>query len=206
MVAQVDTGILEDGWYTPGPDLFDSDGVRMALETARSLEAQGDLRGAARWIGRAADEAEKGGNEERVLVLALAAADLTNMIEFGPEAAATPHAGASSLPTIHASGESEREIPSSSPPATPPPTVSYVSELSGPTDPSLTPVTRMSVMRVAIAGPVTDAKSFSVERLETGESSPQGTIEAVLMLIGASEGRIEKEPFLRFVAGVKTKP
>jgi hypothetical protein len=176
MVAQLDSRILEDGWYTPGPDPSDFEGVRMALETARSLEAQGDLRGAARWIGRAADEAEKGGNEERVLVLARAAADLTNMIEFGPEAAATP------------------------------PPVSYVAELSQPADASRTGVTHMSVMRVAVVGPVTDAKSFTVERLETGEASPKGTIQAVLVLIGASEGPVATEPFLRFVAGAKTKP
>ena len=175
MVAQVDRGTLEDGWYTPGPDPSDSEGVRMALETARSLEAQGDLRRAARWIGRAADEAESGGNEDRALVLASAAADLTNMIEFGPEAAATP------------------------------PPVSYVSELSEAAAPSLTRVTRMSVMRVAVPGPAPDGKSFSVERLETGESSPTGTIEAMLVLIGTSEGRVDNEPYLRFVAGVKTK-
>jgi hypothetical protein len=205
MVAQVDSGILEDDWYTPEPDPSDSEGVRMALETARSLEAQGDLRGAARWMGRAADEAEKGGNEERVLVLARAAADLTNMIEIGPDARATPHAVASSPPTSRSSGESELMIPGSSASATPPP-VSYVAELSEPAAPSLTGVTRMSVMRVAVAGPVTDAKSFTVERLETGKSSPKGTIEAVLLLIGTSEGHVEKEPFLRFVAGGKTKP
>jgi hypothetical protein len=203
MVAQVDTGTLEGGSYTPGPDSSDSEGVRMALETARSLEAEGELRGAARWIGRAADEAEKGGNEERVLVLARAAADLTNMIEIGPEAAATPHAAASSLP-IRSSGECELLIPSSSPAATPPP-VSYVIELSEPAESSLPRVNRMSIMRVAIAGSGADAKSFSVERLETGESSPKGTIEAMLVLIGASEGRVEREPFLRFVAGVNTK-
>jgi len=205
MVAQVETGTLEDSWYTPQPDPSDSEGVRIALETARSIEAQGELRGAARWIGRAADEAEKEGDEERVLVLARAAADLTNMIEFGPEAAATPHAAASVFPTIRSPGESERVIPSSSPSATPPP-VSYVAELSAPADPSLTRATRMSVMRVAIAGPVEDSKSLSVERLEAGQSSPKGTIEGMLVLFGASEGRVEKEPFLRFVAGVKTKP
>jgi hypothetical protein len=129
MVAQVDGETLEDGWYTPGPDPFDSEGVRMALATARSLEAQGELRAAARWIGRAADEAEKIGNEERAFELGLAAADLTNVLEFGPEAATTPRAAASCLPPIRSSGESELVAPTSSAPATQP-SVSYVSELS----------------------------------------------------------------------------
>jgi hypothetical protein len=204
MVAQVDRGTLDDGWYTytPEPDPFDSEGVGMALETARSLEAQGDLRGAARWIGRAADEAERGGNEERALTLAGAAADLTNVIEFGPEATATEDAASSSLSPIGSSGEAERAM-SSTPPATPA-LVSYVSELSEPTDPSLNGGTCMRVMRVAIAGPADD-KSFSVKPLETGESSPKGTLEGMLVLIGPGKGRVEKEPFLRFVAGGKAK-
>jgi hypothetical protein len=129
MVAQVDGETLDDGWYTPEPEPFDSDGVRMALETAYSLEVQGELRGVARWIGRAADEAEKAGNEGRALVLALAAADLTNVIEFGPEASTRPRAAAPCLPPIRSSGESELMIPSSSATATQQ-AVSYVSQLS----------------------------------------------------------------------------
>src|SRR5215471_8672768 len=78
MVAQVSNGTLAYGPISPASDDSDSDAVTVALETARALEEQGDRQEAARWLRRAADEAEKDGNDSRVLVLARAAADLTS--------------------------------------------------------------------------------------------------------------------------------
>src|SRR5512145_1620785 len=81
MAEQVNPEMFSDTTYTPRPEPSDSDGVLLALETARALEEQGDIREVARWLCRAADEAAKDGNDERVLVLARAAADLTDAIE-----------------------------------------------------------------------------------------------------------------------------
>jgi membrane-bound lytic murein transglycosylase B len=66
--------------HTPDPDPSDSEGVLLALQTARALEAQGDTNEATRWLRRAATEAEKQGNDARVLELAHAAADLTTTV------------------------------------------------------------------------------------------------------------------------------
>src|SRR5262245_166386 len=64
----------------PAPDPTDSDDVATALETARALAAQGEIAEAARWLRRAADEAEQNGHDDRVLMFARAAADLTSTI------------------------------------------------------------------------------------------------------------------------------
>jgi hypothetical protein len=80
MVAQLNPEMFSGGSYTPPPEPTDSDGVLLALETARALEEQGEMREVARWLRRAADEAAKDGNDERVLVLARAAADLAEAI------------------------------------------------------------------------------------------------------------------------------
>ena len=56
----------------------DSDVVVLALVTAQALEAQGEIREAAQWLRRAADQARKDGNDERAVVLARAAVDVTS--------------------------------------------------------------------------------------------------------------------------------
>jgi len=58
------------------PNHADSDVVVLALVTAQALEAQGEIREAAQWLRRAADQARKDGNDERAVVLARAAVDL----------------------------------------------------------------------------------------------------------------------------------
>jgi hypothetical protein len=63
---------------TPVPGSTDSDGVVLALETARALEARGDMNAAAKWLRRAAREAESQGNDKRVLELAHVAADMAS--------------------------------------------------------------------------------------------------------------------------------
>ena len=62
--------------HTPRPIQSDSDVVVLALVTAEALEAQGEIREAAQWLRRAADQVRKDGNEARVRVLTRAAVDL----------------------------------------------------------------------------------------------------------------------------------
>ncbi len=150
---------------TPRSEPPDSDGVLLALETARALEEEGDLREAARWIRRAANEAEKDGNDQRVLALARAAADLTTAIETAEAAGELP--ARSSLPTIPSFSSSGSTIPPpTAPPATLPPR----------TDPTL-----CDAVRVVIRGSI-DASSLAVERLAPGEPCPAGAQEALLVL------------------------
>jgi hypothetical protein len=94
MVAQVSTETFSRTSRIPRPEPSDSDDMMLALETARALEAQGEIREAARWLKRALEQAESEGSDERVLVLARAAADLKNAL--GP--ASSPATGSSSLP------------------------------------------------------------------------------------------------------------
>src|SRR5689334_6963098 len=94
MVAQISAETFTRASQIPRPDPSDSDDVALPLETARALEAQGDLREAARWLRRAAEQAEMEGNDARVVALARAAADLTNII--GSEA--PPASAPSSVP------------------------------------------------------------------------------------------------------------
>jgi hypothetical protein len=98
MVAQISSETFNRASLTPPMDASDSDDLVLALETARVLEAQGEIREAARWLRRAADQAEQDGNDARVLVLARAAADLTNTVT--PLSSPAPQS--SSLPPSNA--------------------------------------------------------------------------------------------------------
>jgi hypothetical protein len=82
-VAQLNRTVTQ-ALRTPLPASSDSDGVALALETARALEARGDVREAVRWIRRAVEEAESQGNDPRVLLFAHVAADLTSFIPPRP--------------------------------------------------------------------------------------------------------------------------
>jgi hypothetical protein len=108
MVAQISGETFTRSSLTPEWDASDSDDLVLALETARALEAQGEIREAVRWLRRAAEEAEKDGHDERVLVLARAAAELANMI--GP--ASSP---VSSPPTVTASMPASVRAPAPKP-------------------------------------------------------------------------------------------
>jgi hypothetical protein len=136
MVAQVIKETFVHEAMSPTPDPSDSDDVLLALETARALEAQGDLREAARWLRRAADEAEKEGNDLRVVTLARAAADLTSAMGARPERSsiqapmpkpaawslAVPSPAATSSPPAPTARVSSVPVPArvSSPPPLPP--------------------------------------------------------------------------------------
>ena len=169
-MAQLNPGTFTPTLRTPGPSLSDSDDVLLALETALALEVRGDIAEAARWLRRAADEAEKQGNDSRVLALAHAAADLTSASGQAP-------------PTLR------RRV-------TPPPLPAHASSLPAPSapissvyqrsmaagQPVTEPKARMGAIRVAITKPTPNARSFSVERLDAHQPLPPGTVEALLVL------------------------
>ena len=113
MVAQISSETFNRVSLTPPMDDSDSDDLVLALETARALEAQGDIAEAVRWLRRAADQAEKDGNDARVLVLARAAADLTSTIAPAPR---TPAPQAPARPPSAPAPVSQRV---SSPPPVP---------------------------------------------------------------------------------------
>ena len=215
MVARIENEMLTQEIHTPRPDLSDSDDVLLALETARALETQGEIREAVRWIRRAADDAEKQGNDERVLTLARAAADLSNTLgpaQSGPPPAEVPTMpppamSAAEVPTLSPPAPSESTPPDSSdltvPPAaaaavTVPPPVTPAPIFSVPSDMPLTERSmRIGAVRVAIAeGSVRGAKTFSVERLEKGQLAPSGTMEAMLVFSGEIGMESELEPDL----------
>jgi hypothetical protein len=182
-VAQLNPRTFTPTLRTPGPSLSDSDDVLLALETAQALEARGDIAEAARWLRRAADEAEKQGNDMRVLAFARAAADLTSASAQAPvtmtlRRRATPPP----LPTTHASS-----LPAPSPP------ISSVYQRSmAAEDPVTLPKAGMAAIRVAIMRPTLSARSFSVERLGAHQPLPPGAVEAVLVLAGDVDESAER--------------
>jgi hypothetical protein len=190
MVAQINHRVHARTLRTPGPTPSDSDDVLLALETAQALEVRGDIAEAARWIRRAADEAEKQGNDRRVLALAHAAADLTNASRQAPVAKAPQRLGRQkelrdSEPTLLKRATPPPLPASASPPPAHSPARSFIRERS---IVEVAPVTerkvRMDTMRVAIKKPTPNGRSFSVERLGAHQALPPGTVEALLVLAG----------------------
>jgi hypothetical protein len=196
IVAQLKPRTLTPTLRTPGPSLSDSDDVLLALETAQALEMRGEMAEAARWLRRAADEAEKQGHDRRVLALAHAAADLTSASAQAPVTKAPPLQPEpldSALPVRRR--------------ATPPPLpAAHASFLPAPSTPissvyqrsmaAKQPVTerkaRMGAIRVAITKPKPDARSFCVERLDAHQPLPPGAVEA-LLVVAADDDAAERE-------------
>jgi hypothetical protein len=215
MVARLNREMFRDASFTPRPDSSDSDDVLLALETARALEVKGALREAARCLRRAAEDAEKSGNDARVLVLARAAADMTNAIgpaslaagsEPPPPSRATPvppllAALVSSVrplfqrapsPPEHDVAASPSETPAQLPLAAPP------TPEAKPADRPLTERRmRIGAVRVAVKDAAGEARSFDVERLEAGQPLPAGTREAMLVFTGEIDGSLQIETFPR---------
>lgn len=69
----------------PSPQPGDSDDVELALETAQRMYKSGDLAEALKWLRRAANSAEEAGDDMRQLQLARLAADLTAVVNAGPQ-------------------------------------------------------------------------------------------------------------------------
>jgi hypothetical protein len=214
MVAQVSTETFARASHIPPSDPSDSDDVLLALQTARALEAQGEIREAARWLRRAVEQSEIDDNDERVLALARAAADLTNTLPPAPLPTAVssslppsnvpprssirpplpkPLAGAHTTPapTVppHRTSNSQ-PVPArvSSPPPIPSRAASPPRTSSvpnrGPSPARPAPPPRVVTMRVAIPASARDASVFVVRRLGAGQKPPAGTTEATLMLSG----------------------
>ena len=217
MVARVNNEMLASALLTPRPEVSDSDDVLLALETARALETQGELREAARWLRRAADEAEKQGNDERVLALARAAADLTNILGSSPpiatEAITMPPPAPGIFDAVDAQYPPTTPPPESFEPTIPPPAspttvsppplpastmvaaapVAAATPSSPPDMPFTERSMRIGAIRVAIAeGSIRGSKSFSVERLEEGQLPPAGSTEAMLVFTGEADSGEEK--------------
>jgi hypothetical protein len=166
MVAQVNRETFLNTLLTPQPDRSDSEEVLQALESACEFEMRGEIREAVRCLRRAAEAAENQGNDERVLALARAAADLTNRVES--DSLTTASAAASpSHPTLVGKRIPERKV-------------------------------RIGSVRVALAGSI-EQSSFVVHRLTQGQPLPEGMTEAILVLTGDVEGRVEIETTLRVV-------
>ena len=181
MAAQLNPEMFSETTYTPRPESSDSDGVLLALETARALEEQGEMREVARWLRRAADEAAKDSNDERVLVLARAAADLTDAIECAAvsDTAPRPAESASIAPALASLMSSappfaprpfSRPVPtgSASMPATIPP-----SDWSEPTIPP-------PASLPAIAAPVSSVNELSKPGEKTVNASSIGAIPVAI--------------------------
>lgn len=164
MVAQFNREMFSDTLLTPQPDPSDSEELLQALDRARELEKRGEIREAARCLRSAADAAERHGNDARVLVLARAAADLTNRV--GPVSLAP----VSASPSLSQRTLAEQRVPERK--------------------------VRVGSVRVAFAGSMEEG-SFVVHRLATGQPLPDGMTEAILVLTGDVEGRVEIETTLR---------
>jgi hypothetical protein len=152
------------------------------------LEVRGDIAEAARWLRRAADEAEKQGNDTRVLALAHAAADLTSTSRQAPAPKSPPRLGGQREPLASEPTLRRRATPpplpthASSLPAPSPP-ITFVRELSNAApQPVAERQVRMGAIRVAIKKPTPNARSFSVERLDAHQPVPPGAVEALLVL------------------------
>ena len=76
MVAQINVEVFDHTLCTPERDPFDSEGMQLAVETARGLEGEGDFAGALQWLRRAVREAERQGNLVRAEDLERAASEL----------------------------------------------------------------------------------------------------------------------------------
>jgi len=188
---------------TPLPDSSDSDDVVLALETARALEARGDVSEATRWLRRAAEEAENQGHDARVLLFAHVAADLSSSVPPRPSAPVPAPARraepsdpsdltepsirqpdfAATVPRAKSGAHgapdpSLRTIPDDETS----PSLSFVCQLSiSPAQPVSTRMMRLGAIRVAIRKSPGE-KRFSVEQLDAGQALPAGTIEGMLIV------------------------
>jgi hypothetical protein len=101
MVAQIKAEAFQHTLCTPERDPFDSEGVQLAVETARGLEGEGDFAGAARWLWRAVRETVRQGNVARAEQLARAVEELAEKADPWEESIFAP----SSAPISNAMGD-----------------------------------------------------------------------------------------------------
>jgi hypothetical protein len=178
----------------------------LAIETARALEARGDMSNAAKWLRRAAREADNQGDDARVLELARVAADMASAIPtdvatetLGVESQERPDSSMktvpddddSSTPTMVPPRPAREQAENSRVPA-PSPSIPLVCGFSISLDQTASEATmRVGAVRVAIKRTTSTSKCFSVEALDPGQNPPAGSIEAMLILPGDVVGTQE---------------
>jgi hypothetical protein len=114
----------------------DTDDVRWALETANTMWSQGDTEEALKWLKRAAESAEEGGDDMRSLSLAKARAELHSLVEVEAPTPKSGEIGPLSAPPASAAPLS---APPSRPPGPPPPRNTPAPALRGPSRPAPPP-------------------------------------------------------------------
>jgi hypothetical protein len=172
----------------PRAEAGDPAEVTLALETARTLWANGQGLESVRWIQRAAENAESSGDDLRAVSLARAAADLRAEVSVTPEPRAplldavvlAPYdefteqtivdSPATSL-SRHSlqSGVQIAEAPPSSP------------VLLVPTPPGAARSQEHQALRVAVMVPSPGARQLTVLLLAEGQAAPVGCTEAILV-------------------------
>jgi hypothetical protein len=175
----------------PATQSGDAPSVVAALESGRTEWQQGGLREAVRWIHRAADAAESSGDDLRALTLARIAADLIGTLQQPlpiprDEAAALAPCDDFNDQTIVDSpataiarqafpGNLLAAEPREPTPTTPP------SQLPKP--PATRIATARAALRVCVSQRPGQDGSLQVHVLEDGVEAPNGTIEALLVVL-----------------------
>lgn len=175
----------------PATQPGDAPSVVAALESGRTEWQQGGLREAVRWIHRAADAAESSGDDLRALTLARIAADLIGALDQPlrrprDEAAALAPCDDFNDQTIVDSPDTaiaRQAFPGNLLAAEP-------REITPPTPPAAlprAPLTRIATARAALRVCVSQRPAqdgaLQVHVLEDGAGPPNGTIEALLVVL-----------------------
>ena len=187
----------------PGPEAGDPEDVAWTLHTAGAMWARGELHDAVRWLRRAAEAAEAGGNDLRAVSLARAAADLTTSLALPPSVPppASPDETSRMAPMLvsrpdHARpiqpvddadgawDQSEYTIPEmsavDSAPQRPPPPRSKPNQPPPSRPAAVLSVRPRQALRVSVEPSPDDKNLLHVRPLAEDESAPAGAHEALL--------------------------
>jgi hypothetical protein len=173
MVAQIKAEVFQHTLCTPERDPFDSEGVQLAVETARGLEGEGDFARAVHWLQRAVRETVKQGNVVRAEQLARAAEELAEKVDPNQESTFAP----SSVPISKESPAPRSEL-SCAPPAPPP--MSSIPPLLAALISSMPPFERRASAEIPppAATPSRPAPSQRGSQYPATESQPQAALES----------------------------
>jgi hypothetical protein len=159
----------------PAPSPTDSETVKTALEVAAAWWERGDSVAAIRWLRRAAEAADVGGDIARMAALARAAAELDQASPADSEPRAKTPTPPSSIPPPPASGRTLKpmSLPRSSAPSPKPPS---------PPPSHRPPVPPPERVRVSVRTSVRDPMLLVVRPLAEGQRLPEGAREAFLVM------------------------
>jgi hypothetical protein len=158
----------------PAPVPTDSDVVNTALEVAAASWEAGDPVAAIRWVRRAAEAADEDGDISRMAALARAAAELDQARPADSQTRAkTPPPAPPSVPPASRRTLKPTSLPRSSIPAPKPPS---------PAPSESAPAPKQERVRVAVRTSVRDTTLLVVRLLPEGQSPPEGTREAFLVM------------------------